>query len=52
MLQIGWAPVAHAWNPSYSGSREQEDQGFKANLGKLFSRPYLEKNPSQKRLVE
>jgi hypothetical protein len=25
----GWAPVAHACNASYSGGRDQEDQGLK-----------------------
>jgi hypothetical protein len=39
--------VAHACNPSYSGGRDQEDCGSK--LGKQFARPYLDKNPSQKR---
>jgi hypothetical protein len=34
-----WAPVAHAYNPSYSGGRDKED---KASLGKYFLRPYLE----------
>jgi hypothetical protein len=24
-----WAPVAHAYNPSYRGGRDQEDQGSK-----------------------
>jgi hypothetical protein len=36
----GQAPVAHSCNPSYSEGRDQEDGD---------SRPYLEKNPSQKR---
>jgi hypothetical protein len=43
------APVTHACNPSYSGSRDQEDWGSKpahANSSKTLSR----KNPSLKRL--
>jgi hypothetical protein len=28
-LKINWAPVAHAYNPSYSGGRVQEDGGSK-----------------------
>jgi hypothetical protein len=27
---FSWAPVAHAYNPSYSGGRDQEDSGLKA----------------------
>jgi hypothetical protein len=27
ILILSWAPMAHACNPSYSGSRDQEDQG-------------------------
>jgi hypothetical protein len=38
---------AHACNPSYSGSRKQEDRGSKPALVKLFLRPYLEKKKSQ-----
>jgi hypothetical protein len=44
--------VAHACNPSYSGGRDQEDHSSKPALGKQFSRPYLEKNPSYKRTDE
>jgi hypothetical protein len=25
----GWVPVAHTYNPSYSGGRDQEDHGLK-----------------------
>jgi hypothetical protein len=42
-------PVAHACNPSYSGGRDQEDQGSKPNPGKQFMTPYLEKNLHKKR---
>jgi hypothetical protein len=47
-----WAPMAHACNPSYSGGRDQEDLGSKPNLGKQFSRPYLEKPFTKIGLVE
>jgi hypothetical protein len=33
-IMLNWAPVAHACNPSYSGGRDQEDQGLKPALGK------------------
>jgi hypothetical protein len=36
----GQAPVAHACNPSYSGGRDQEDQGSKPAWGTL-SQKYL-----------
>jgi hypothetical protein len=26
---LGWVPVAHACNPSYSGGRDEEDRGSK-----------------------
>jgi hypothetical protein len=38
------APVARSCNPSYSGRPRYKD-----SLSKLCWRPYLEKNPSQKR---
>jgi hypothetical protein len=31
--------VAHAYNPSYSGGRNQEDHVFKTSLGKEFREP-------------
>jgi hypothetical protein len=43
MLFISWVPMAHTYNPSYSGSRDQEDRGSKQAPGKLFERPYLKK---------
>jgi hypothetical protein len=33
-MRIGWAPVAYAHNPSYSGGRDQEDHGSKTSPGK------------------
>jgi hypothetical protein len=43
-------PVAHTCNPSYSGSRDQEDLDSKPTLGKEFVRPYLEKTHHKKRV--
>jgi hypothetical protein len=45
-------PVAHAYNPSYSGGRDQEDHRFEASLGKQFQRPYLKKPSTKIGLVE
>jgi hypothetical protein len=36
-------PVANAYNPSYSGSRDQEDRGSKPARTNSSKRPYLEK---------
>jgi hypothetical protein len=33
--------VAHAYNPSYSGGRDQEDQGSKPAQANCYMRPYL-----------
>jgi hypothetical protein len=44
--------VAHDCNPSYSGSRDQEDHGLKPAWGKYFMRLYLEKTHHKKRAVE
>jgi hypothetical protein len=41
--------VVHACNPSYSGSRDQEDCGSKAAQANSSVRPNLKKNPSQKK---
>jgi hypothetical protein len=41
--------VAHAYNPSYSGSRDQENCGLKPAQANSSSRCYLEKKTSQKR---
>jgi hypothetical protein len=45
-------PGVHTCNPSYSGGRDQEDRGSKLAPNKQFMRPYLEKNPLQKRAGE
>jgi hypothetical protein len=33
--------VAHTYNPSYSGGRDQENQGFEASQGKKLLRSHL-----------
>jgi hypothetical protein len=33
-----WVPVAHTYNPSYLGGRDQKDCGLKPTLGKRFTR--------------
>jgi hypothetical protein len=44
--------VAHAYNPSYSEGRHQEDRGSKLALEKYFVRSYLEKPQHKKGQVE
>jgi hypothetical protein len=41
--------VAHAYNPSYLGGRDQEDRGLKAAQANSSARPYLQKKPSQQK---
>jgi hypothetical protein len=43
--------VAHSWNPSYSGGRDQEDCDLKPAQANTFHDP-ITKNPSQKRAGE
>jgi hypothetical protein len=43
-----WVPMAHACNPSYSGCRDQEDQGLKPAQANSSQDP-ISKKPSQKR---
>jgi hypothetical protein len=47
-MKSGWSqtPVAHAYNPSYSGDRDWKDHGLKP-VGKHLASPYR-KYPSQK----
>jgi hypothetical protein len=40
------APVAHTYNPSFWGGRDQEDYSLKPAPCKEFVWHYLEKNPS------
>jgi hypothetical protein len=44
--------VTHAYYPSYSGGRDQEDQGSKPALANSSARPYLEKTFTKIGLVE
>jgi hypothetical protein len=46
---VSQALVAHAYNPSYSGCRDQENQGLKPAQAKQFLRPCLKKNHHKKR---
>jgi hypothetical protein len=48
LLILSQAPVAHAYNPSYSGGRDQEDQGSKPDWANSSRDPILEKNPFTK----
>jgi hypothetical protein len=40
---VSWTPVAHACNPSYPGSRDQEDPCLKPAWANSSARPYAEK---------
>jgi hypothetical protein len=44
--------VAHACNPSYSGSRDQEDSGSKPAWAHNSVRPYLKKPFTKIGLIE
>jgi hypothetical protein len=44
-----WVPVAHTCNPSYSGSRDQEDHGSLPDQANSLQDPILRKYPTQKR---
>jgi hypothetical protein len=53
----GWGkntarPSYHAYNPSYSGGRDQEDSGSKSTPHKQFTRPYLKNTQHKKEMVE
>jgi hypothetical protein len=47
-VRVGQALLSHTCNPSYSGSRDQEDHSLKPALGKQFVRLYFEKYPTKK----
>jgi hypothetical protein len=38
-LERGWAPRAHACNPSYSGDRDQEDSSLKPDWANSLQDP-------------
>jgi hypothetical protein len=44
--------MAHAYYPSYLGSRHQEGSWFKDSPGKQLVRPYLKNTQHEKELVE
>jgi hypothetical protein len=46
--QLGWVPIAHTCNPSYSGGREQEDHGLKPTQAKSLRDP-VSKIPNTKK---
>jgi hypothetical protein len=50
--QVGWVLVAHACNPSYSGGRDQEDQGSKPDGQIVLETLSRKKNHHKKGLVE
>jgi hypothetical protein len=41
-------PVAHAYNPNYSGGRDQEDFGSKPAWANCSVRPYLKEKKKKK----
>jgi hypothetical protein len=47
-----WVPVAHAYNPSYSGGRDQEDLSSKPAQENSSQDLYLKKTHHNKGLVE
>jgi hypothetical protein len=49
ILRLSRALVAHTCNPSYSGGRNQEDQGSKPAGANSVRDPFLKKNTLQKR---
>jgi hypothetical protein len=40
---LSWVPVAHTYNPSYSGGRDQEDHGSKPAQANSSRGPILKK---------
>jgi hypothetical protein len=51
-MQTGQASVAHAYNPSYSGGRDQEDRGLKSTPANSSQDPISEKPITKTGLVE
>jgi hypothetical protein len=47
-----WVLVAHTYNPSFSGGKDQKDHGSKSALSKQFTRSYLENIQQKKGLAE
>jgi hypothetical protein len=47
-INLDWAPVAHACNPSYLGGRDQEDQGWNWPWANSLQDPILKKTITTK----
>jgi hypothetical protein len=48
-MKIGWVPVAHTCNPSYSGGRDGKDCGLKPAWANSSRDPIPQKSPSHKK---
>jgi hypothetical protein len=48
----GWEPVAHVYNPSYSGGKDQEDHDLKPAQGNSLQDPISKILNTKKWLVE
>jgi hypothetical protein len=48
-LYLCQVPVAHTYNPGYSGNRDQEDLGSKPAWANRYGRPYHEKTHHKNR---
>jgi hypothetical protein len=44
--------VAHIYNPSYSGGRDQDDHNLKPAQANSFVRPYLKKKKKKKKITK
>jgi hypothetical protein len=51
-IQLSQAPVAHAYNPSYSGSKDQENLGSKPAWANSLGVPILKNIHHKKGLAE
>jgi hypothetical protein len=49
LSNLSRAPVPHTCNPSYSGGRDQEDQGLKPAQANSSQDSISKKDPSQKK---
>jgi hypothetical protein len=48
-MKICQPPVAHTYNPSYSGGRDQEDCSSKLAPANSSAKPYLKKEKKRKK---
>jgi hypothetical protein len=39
-IRLSWAPMAHTYNPSYTGSRDEENHGSKPAWANSSMRPF------------